>query len=380
MGLGGGYLVLLDREIVSRFEGRRWRLPSKIYSDTFSLYTGGPFRGSHVRNRLRRLGYQPTKQRPPRQGEYRVGRGFMEIALHDFLYPGGEFEGFPVRIETVEGTDQATPGPSGTGQGDLHGRSRAGVDHRSLRTGVGRENAGEPFRGARTYGGRGHRGRGPSFLRTFRPRSFLHRQGLARQPRGRKNRAGGQHADPATGQELLPDAQEDLVEKGQGSLDGTAPGDPVLEGADPGGLPERDLLRPEGIAGHLWGRRGFGVLFRQARSKADLAGERFPGRTHKVSQPICSPQGCGEDSQAKGQRPEEDVGLGNDLGGAVQRGKEDTRRGPGLPSGAQRCPLLRRLSGQGTGEGILARHIDIGRPPDLHDPGCGDAERGEAGA
>ena len=28
----------------------------------------------------------------------------MEITLHDFLYPGGEFEGFPVRIETVEGT------------------------------------------------------------------------------------------------------------------------------------------------------------------------------------------------------------------------------------------------------------------------------------
>jgi penicillin-binding protein 1B len=28
----------------------------------------------------------------------------MEIALHDFLYPSGEFEGFPVRVETVEGT------------------------------------------------------------------------------------------------------------------------------------------------------------------------------------------------------------------------------------------------------------------------------------
>ena len=104
VGLGGGYLLLLDREIVSRFEGRRWRLPSKIYSDTFSLYTGGPFRGSHVQNRLRRLGYQPSKQRPPRKGEYRVGQGFMEITLHDFLYPGGEFEGFSVRIETVDGT------------------------------------------------------------------------------------------------------------------------------------------------------------------------------------------------------------------------------------------------------------------------------------
>ncbi len=102
--VGGGYLVLLDREIVSRFEGRRWRLPSKIYSDTFSLYTGGPFQGDHLKNRLRRLGYQPTKKRPPRKGEYRTGRGFMEITLNDFLYPTGEFEGYPVRIEHVQGT------------------------------------------------------------------------------------------------------------------------------------------------------------------------------------------------------------------------------------------------------------------------------------
>lgn len=104
VGLGGGYLLLLDREIVSRFEGRRWRLPSKIYSDTFSLYTGGRFQGDHLLNRLRRLGYQPSKQRPPRKGEYRAGQGFMEITLHDFLYPSGEFEGFPVRIEFVEST------------------------------------------------------------------------------------------------------------------------------------------------------------------------------------------------------------------------------------------------------------------------------------
>lgn len=104
LGLGGGYLFHLDREIVSHFEGKRWRLPSKIYSDSFSLYTGGPFQGSHILNRLRRLGYQPSKQGNPRQGEYRVGRGFMEIGLHDFPYPSGPFEGFPVRIETVKGT------------------------------------------------------------------------------------------------------------------------------------------------------------------------------------------------------------------------------------------------------------------------------------
>lgn len=103
-GLAGGYLFTLDREVAARFEGRRWRLPSKIYSDTFSLYAGGPFQGSHIQNRMRRLGYQPTKHNPPRKGEYRLGQGFLEITLQDFLYPSGPFEGFPVRIETAKGT------------------------------------------------------------------------------------------------------------------------------------------------------------------------------------------------------------------------------------------------------------------------------------
>ncbi len=104
IGLAAGYLYSLDREIVGRFEGRRWRLPSKIYSDSFSIYTGGPFHGSHIRDRLHRLGYQASKQGAPRQGEYRLGQGFLEIALHDFLYPSGPLEGFPVRIEIEKET------------------------------------------------------------------------------------------------------------------------------------------------------------------------------------------------------------------------------------------------------------------------------------
>lgn len=104
IGLAAGYLYSLDREIVGHFEGKRWRLPSKIFSDSFSVYTGGPFQGSHIQDRLRRLGYQASKQGAPRQGEYRTGQGFAEIALRDFLYPTGPFEGFPVRIETEKGT------------------------------------------------------------------------------------------------------------------------------------------------------------------------------------------------------------------------------------------------------------------------------------
>ena len=96
-------LVKLDREIVHRFEGKRWRLPSKIYSDAFSLYPGISIEGSNLYGRLRRLGYQATQDDSPAKGEYRKRRGALEIHLHDFVSPEGTVEGFPVRLVIREG-------------------------------------------------------------------------------------------------------------------------------------------------------------------------------------------------------------------------------------------------------------------------------------
>ncbi len=97
------YLIQLDRKIVSRFEGKRWRLPSKIYSDTCSLYPGCAYKGIFLYDRLRRLGYQSTQRKAVKKGEYYIGRGYIDIYLHDFLYPQGQFEGFPVRLKIKKG-------------------------------------------------------------------------------------------------------------------------------------------------------------------------------------------------------------------------------------------------------------------------------------
>lgn len=56
--------------------------------------------------RLARLGYQPNAGKDLRKGQYRTGRGFLEVHLHDFLYPSGPFEGFPVRLELADGRIQ----------------------------------------------------------------------------------------------------------------------------------------------------------------------------------------------------------------------------------------------------------------------------------
>ena len=99
LGLSTVYVVKSDREIVNRFQGRRWRLPSKIYSDTFSLYPGISLKKSHLLDRLRRLGYQPGRTGALRKGEYRQGTGFLEIYLHDFVYPEVSFNGFRLRMD-----------------------------------------------------------------------------------------------------------------------------------------------------------------------------------------------------------------------------------------------------------------------------------------
>jgi len=93
----------LDRQIVERLEGRKWRLPSKIYSDVFPLYPGLSLEGANLMERLARLGYQPAAGKTLRKGEYRAGKNVLEIYLHDFLYPQGLFEGFPVRLEVADG-------------------------------------------------------------------------------------------------------------------------------------------------------------------------------------------------------------------------------------------------------------------------------------
>jgi penicillin-binding protein 1B len=97
------YLGVLYAIVAERFEGKRWRLPSKVYSDSFVLYPGQSIVGAHLMDRLRRLGYQPVSGLPQRPGEYRLEPGQLEIFLHDFSYPGHEFKGFPVRLTLKNG-------------------------------------------------------------------------------------------------------------------------------------------------------------------------------------------------------------------------------------------------------------------------------------
>ena len=61
--LVGGRLVQLDRVVVSRFEGQRFRVPSRVLSAPTILYPGVDVERIGLRNLLDRLGYRSEVQR-----------------------------------------------------------------------------------------------------------------------------------------------------------------------------------------------------------------------------------------------------------------------------------------------------------------------------
>jgi len=80
--------------VVSRFEGRRWNLPSRIYSDLLALKTGDGGSPERLTAKLDRLLYQRDSDRPARPGHYRRQGDTVEVFTRGFRYPGRDFGGF----------------------------------------------------------------------------------------------------------------------------------------------------------------------------------------------------------------------------------------------------------------------------------------------
>lgn len=97
------YTIYLDRVIVNRFEQRRWNLPSRIYSDSFPLYSGKPLLAKELTSRLLHLGYRPKQSPPKHHGEYQQSGHNFKIYLHSFKYPHEEFQGQSISFSLTNG-------------------------------------------------------------------------------------------------------------------------------------------------------------------------------------------------------------------------------------------------------------------------------------
>jgi penicillin-binding protein 1B len=91
------YYTSLENEVVTRFSGKRWDIPSQIYSDSLVVYPGANLRDSGFFERLARLNYRPkpTPAQVRGRGEYCYNpkKGTLVLFLHAFAYPYHQFDG-----------------------------------------------------------------------------------------------------------------------------------------------------------------------------------------------------------------------------------------------------------------------------------------------
>src|SRR5208337_4255295 len=102
------YYHQLENEVVARFSGKRWNIPSRIYSDSVLIYPGQDLKDLGFFERLARLNYHPVDPgHVAARGEYSFDRkrGKLDIFLHSFAYPygnfGGEFVALTLKGDTI---------------------------------------------------------------------------------------------------------------------------------------------------------------------------------------------------------------------------------------------------------------------------------------
>ncbi len=95
------YYRSLEAQVIARFSGKRWNIPSRIYSDSTIVYPGQNLKDMGFFQRLARLNYHRVAPGTVgARGEYGYDEksGQLEIFLHSFSYPYRNFNGGLVRI------------------------------------------------------------------------------------------------------------------------------------------------------------------------------------------------------------------------------------------------------------------------------------------
>ena len=82
----GRYLLHLDKEITSRFEGRRWELPARLYARPLELYVGKILSTDHLEQELLLLRYSRVEH-PEKPGEYSMQGNRIAIYSRKFPFP-----------------------------------------------------------------------------------------------------------------------------------------------------------------------------------------------------------------------------------------------------------------------------------------------------
>ncbi len=83
-----GWMVYLDAVVTSRFEGRRFEVPSRVYARPLELYDGASVSASGLARELELAGYRAGDG--VRVGSYQRSGGRFVISARGFRFPDGE--------------------------------------------------------------------------------------------------------------------------------------------------------------------------------------------------------------------------------------------------------------------------------------------------
>ncbi|MFQ5587257.1 MAG: PBP1A family penicillin-binding protein [Nitrospiria bacterium] len=98
LGVSSLLLLHLDEAVVKKFEGQRWKLPSKIYSAPLKLAPGLDITKAGLMPRLKRLSYHAVDHPVQNPGEFFRDKGRLEVYLHPFDYPDYAEAGLPIAL------------------------------------------------------------------------------------------------------------------------------------------------------------------------------------------------------------------------------------------------------------------------------------------
>ncbi len=98
------HVVSLDAEVSSRFEGKRWALPTQVYARPLELYVGRRLSRDELLEELDRLGYR-SSERVSRSGHYRVHGDRLEVMTRGFDFWDGSEPGRHVEVAFAAGTE-----------------------------------------------------------------------------------------------------------------------------------------------------------------------------------------------------------------------------------------------------------------------------------
>ncbi|AMN49870.1 MULTISPECIES: penicillin-binding protein 1B [unclassified Psychrobacter] len=111
------YLVKLDRTITQKFEGKRWDIPAKVYSQPLELYQGAAVDNDTMKKWLELLNYRSNKAYDRTGSFHKSGNNYF-IHTRGFTYSANDVDKEQVikmtiadnKIQTIQSTEQNKTG------------------------------------------------------------------------------------------------------------------------------------------------------------------------------------------------------------------------------------------------------------------------------